>query len=265
MHLTSSSNPRIKELLALRDRSARDLHGLFLIEGYREIKRALQAGRPISSIFYCEELFLGENESQIINSCGGERYSCSKQLFERISYRDRPDGLIAVAPQIHLGKKELLDFLKECKDPLFLVVERVEKPGNLGTMLRTADAAGASGVIVCDQVTDIHNPNVVRASVGTLFAMPIYELSSVEALEILKTHGVAVAAATPHAEKEFTKAKLNGPLAIAVGSEQYGLSNLWMDQADIQVRIPMLGIADSLNVSAAATLLLYEAVRQRKS
>jgi TrmH family RNA methyltransferase len=265
MHLTSSSNPRIKELLALRDRSARDLHGLFLIEGYREIKRALQAGRPISSLFYCEELFLGENESEIINGCGTERYSCSKQLFERISYRDRPDGLIAVAPQIHLGKKELLDFLKECKDPLFLVVERVEKPGNLGTMLRTADAAGASGVIVCDQVTDIHNPNVVRASVGTLFAMPIYELSSVEALEILKTHGVAVAAATPHAEKEFTKAKFNGPLAIAVGSEQYGLSNLWMDQADIQVRIPMLGIADSLNVSAAATLLLYEAVRQRKS
>ena len=265
LHLSSSSNPRIKELLALRDRSERDRHGLFLIEGYREIKRALASGRALSALFFCEALFLGDNESEIIASCGVDLYSCSKELFERISYRDRPDGLLAIAPQMHLGKKDLVNFLKGCPDPLFLVVERVEKPGNLGTMLRTADAAGADGVLVCDHVTDIHNPNVVRASVGTLFSQPVYELSSAEALEVLKEHKIQIAAATPRAEHEFTKAKFSGPLAIAVGAEQYGLTDLWMNQADIQVRIPMFGIADSLNVSAAATLLLYEALRQRRS
>jgi TrmH family RNA methyltransferase len=150
------------------------------------------------------------------------------------------------------------------KDPLLVIAEAIEKPGNLGTILRSADAAGADGVIVCDRCTDIYNPNVVRASVGTLFTLPVVEASSAETLDWLKKRNIKIVAATPSAEKEFTDADLVGGIAMAVGAEQLGLTELWMQASDIQVRIPMHGIADSLNVATATTLLLYEVVRQRR-
>lgn len=265
LHITSGHNGRVKEILALRERRGRDEMALFLIEGYREIKRAVDAGRRIDTFFYCEEFFLGDNEWELLHAAGGEPISCSKSVFEKISYRDRPDGLLAVAPQMHLGRSDLEQLLQHRRTPLLLALERIEKPGNLGTMLRSADAAGVDAVLVLDSTTDIHNPNVVRASVGTLFTQPVIEMTSLEALSLFRNAQIQSVAATPHATLEFTSAPLAGPLAIVVGAEQYGLSSLWMEQADLQIRIPMRGKADSLNVSSAATLVLYEAVRQRRS
>jgi RNA methyltransferase, TrmH family len=262
--LTSLQNPKIKQLLHLRERHERNQSGLFLIEGYRELLRATDAGFAIDSLFICPELFLGSNEPALIQRLrdrGAKVWSCSQRVFEKVSYRDRPDGLIAIAPQ---KKGTLKDLETQNPTPLYVVAEAIEKPGNLGTILRSSDAVGVDGVIVCDRCTDIFNPNVVRASVGTLFTVPTVEAEGQETLEWLKRHNISILAATPHAEKEFTEVDLVKPIAIAVGTEQLGLSARWMEQADLQVRIPMHGVADSLNVAMATTLLLYEAHRQRK-
>lgn len=257
--ITSLQNPKIKEVVKLRERREREKTDLFLIEGYRELKRAIDAKRRVQTLFYCPELFLGSNERALLEQSGAELIHCAQEVFAKISYRDRPDGLLAVAPQLHLR----LSDLPLPKNPFFVVAESIEKPGNLGTILRSCDAAGVDGVIVCDPTTDIHNPNVVRSSVGTLFTLPVLEASSEETLRFLKQHGISIVAATPHASLEFTQAPLFGPVAIAVGTEQYGLSPAWMEEADISVKIPMFGIADSLNVASATTLMLYEVVRQR--
>lgn len=258
--ITSLQNPKVKEVVKLRDRRTREESGLFLIEGYRELKRALDAGRQIETLFYCPELFLGSNEEALKEQCKAALHlECSREVFAKISYRDRPDGLLAVAPQVHLK----LSDLKLKKNSFIVVAESIEKPGNLGTILRSCDAAGVDAVIVCDPTTDIHNPNVVRSSVGTLFTLPVLEAGSEETLLFLKEHKIAVVAATPHAKMTFTEADFKVPLAIVVGTEQYGLTENWMKKADIAVRIPMFGVADSLNVASATTLLLYEVVRQR--
>lgn len=258
--ITSLQNPKVKDAVRLRDRRDRDKTGQFLIEGYRELKRAVDAGRKIDIVFYCPEFFLGENENELIASAHSDAYACSANVFAKLSYRDRPDGILAIAPQKHLT----LDDLVLGENPFLLIAESIEKPGNLGTILRSSDAAGVDAVIVCDKTTDIHNPNVVRSSVGTLFTQTVIEAGSQETLAFLKKNGIQIAAATPHAKLEFTEADFKVPLAIAMGTEQYGLSELWMNEADIAVRIPMYGVADSLNVASATTLLLYEAVRQRK-
>ncbi len=260
--ITSSQNPKIKQLVRLKERKERDETGLFLIEGYREIKRAVEGGINFEALFICEKLFLGSNEPQLIELVHAEIFTLPTHLFEKISYRDRPDGLVAVAHQM---KKTLKDLHPGHKTPLYVVAESIEKPGNLGTILRSADAVGADGVIVCDRCTDIYNPNVVRASVGTLFTLPVIEAKGSEAFVWLKEHNIQVVAAAPSAEVEYTDAALSGPLAIVIGTEQLGLSDLWMKAADIRVKIPMRGIADSLNVAMATTLLLYEALRQRKT
>ena len=202
-----------------------------------------------------------ENEQALIAQIQGEKIECSQDVFAKISYRDRPDGLLGIAKQRHLTLQDLS--LRAI--PFLLIAERIEKPGNLGTILRSADAAGVDAVIVCDPTTDIHNPNVVRSSIGTLFTLPVIETSSEAALPFLKTHRIALVAATPQASIEFTQADLTVPLAIAVGTEQYGLTQHWMKEADLSLRIPMFGVADSLNVASATTLLLYEVVRQRRN
>jgi TrmH family RNA methyltransferase len=259
--IVSLQNPKIKDVVKLRDRRCRDETGFFLIEGFRELKRAIDAGRKIDHIFYCPEMFLGSSEEALLQQSKAELVECSPQVFQKMSYRDRPDGLLGVAPQMHLRLSDLV--LKPTS--FFLVAESIEKPGNLGTILRSADAAGVDAVIVCDPTTDIHNPNVVRSSVGTLFTVPVIEASNEETMAFFQQHRIATVAATPHAQLEFTQADFKVPLAILVGTEQYGLSELWMRHADIQVRIPMLGVADSLNVASATTLMLYEVVRQRRS
>lgn len=259
--IESAQNPRIKRVVKLRDRRQREQSGLFLIEGYRELLRALDGNQPTECLFTCPELFLGSNENALIERWreqGTEIIRCSERVFKKMSYRDRPDGLLAIAPQC----PQTLDSLGP-EASLLIVAEAIEKPGNLGTILRSADGVGADGVIVCDRCTDIHNPNVVRASVGTLFTRPVIECSSEDCLAWLKQRGFRTVSATPAATAVYTDVDLTGPVAIAVGTEQLGLSKTWMEEADIQVRIPMCGTADSLNVATATTLLLYEALRQR--
>jgi TrmH family RNA methyltransferase len=264
MLLTSLQNPRIKETVKLRQRSHRDAAGLMLIEGYREILRALDNGHPPAQLFICPALYLGENEPALIARCaaaGAEVLECTAPVFEKLAYRDRPEGLLALAPQLTCT----LAKLKLPPNPLVLVAESIEKPGNLGTLLRSADAAGAHAVIVADPRTDVHNPNVVRASTGMLFAVPLAVADTAEVLAWLRERNIRILAATPHTDKNYTDVDMTAGVAIVVGTEQVGLSEVWMRAADLQVRIPMLGKADSLNVAQAATLLLYEAVRQRSN
>jgi RNA methyltransferase, TrmH family len=261
--IASLQNPRVKETVKLRQRAHRDAQELFIVEGYRELKRALVNNRRPATLFICEALFLGKNEPELIEQCrqaGAEIVPCTPPVLEKMAYRERPEGLLAVLPQVHLA----LSDLNLPERPLLIVAEAIEKPGNLGTILRSADAAGASAVIVCDQCTDIHNPNVVRASTGALFSLPVVETSSVAALSWLQHNKIKVLAASPHAEKNYTDVDLRPGTAIIVGAEQYGLSSIWMQAADLKVRIPMHGQADSLNVATATTILMFEAVRQRR-
>lgn len=265
--LTSLQNPRIKEAIGLRERSQRNATGLFIIEGYRELLRAIDGRQSVETLFFCPSLFLGSNEWALIERLkrsGARLFECADKVFHKLSYRDRPDGLLAVARQQPLTLDHLNEKISSEKNPFLVVAEAIEKPGNLGTILRSSDAVGVDGVVVCDRCTDIFNPNVVRASVGTLFTVPVVEASGIETLSWLKRRGIQILAATPSAVIEYTAVDMSGPLAIAVGTEQLGLSKLWMKESDIQVRIPMCGVADSLNVAMATTLLLYEALRQRR-
>ncbi len=263
MEITSPSNPKLKYVVKLRTCSAREESGEMIVEGFRECRRALDNGYRPRAIFHCPDFYLkNENEPALVDECrakGAEVFTCSRQCFAKIAYKERPDGLLMVGPHVTV---KLAD-LKLPENALVIVTEAIEKPGNLGTILRSADAARVAAVIVCNRATDIHNPNVVRASTGTMFSVPIAEATSGEALEFLKSRGFKILAATPHAEKLHFEVDLTGNVAIALGAEQYGLTAKWMDGAELRVRIPMLGLADSLNVSAAATILVYEAVRQR--
>ena len=263
MEISSPSNPKLKYVVKLRSCSTRESSGEMIVEGFRECRRALDNGYRPRAIFHCPEFYLkNENEPALVEECarsGAEVYTCTKQCFAKIAYKERPDGLLMVGPHVSVKLKDL----KLPENALVIVTEAIEKPGNLGTILRSADAAKVAAVIVCDRTTDIHNPNVVRASTGTMFSVPIVEAESGEALNFLKANGFKILAATPHAKELHFEVDLTGRVAIALGAEQYGLTAKWMDGADLRVRIPMLGLADSLNVSAAATILVYEAVRQR--
>ena len=233
-----------------------------VVEGYRELKRAVDNGYPLERVFFCRDWFQGTNEDALLARCregGSELLACSRGVFAKMAYRDRPEGLLAVAPQVRCSLAELA----VPAEGLVIVAEAIEKPGNLGTILRSSDAAGVHAVIVCDRCTDINNPNVVRASIGTIFSLPVVESSSADALAWLRERHFRVVATTPHVDTLYTEIDLTGPTAIAVGAEQYGLSETWLRQADLKVKIPMLGQADSLNVASATTILLYEAVRQR--
>ncbi len=266
MRITSTQNPRIKSLLRLRNRRSRDREQKFLIEGFRELTRAQAAGFPVETVFFCPAWFQGANERALLERCragGAELIETSREVFARVSYRDRPEGLLAVAPQQRRGLEALPPARGKAR--FILVAEGIEKPGNLGTILRSADAAGVDAVIVCDGRTDIYNPNTVRASIGTLFTVPVLEAESRAARARLRREGIRILAASPGAARVYTEVDCTGDLAIAVGSEQYGLTPEWIEGADLPVRIPMAGVADSLNVSAAAIVLLYEVVRQRRA
>ena len=263
MEITSTANPKLKHVVKLRSCAVREESGEMIVEGYRECRRALDNGYRPHAIFHCPDCYLkNENEPALVEECarlGADVYSCSRACFGKIAYKERPDGLLMVGPHVSVALADL----KLPDNALVIVTEAIEKPGNLGTILRSADAANVAAVIVCDRATDIHNPNVVRASTGTMFSVPIAEATSDEALAFLKSRGFRILAATPHADKLHFEVDLTGNVAIALGAEQYGLTAKWMDGAELRVRIPMLGLADSLNVSAAATILAYEAVRQR--
>lgn len=260
--ITSTTNPRIKAVVRLRDRAERDATGRFVIEGYRELTRATDAGIRIETLLVCPDLYLGDNEPGLadrIRHAGAEVLAVSEAAFRKASYRDRPEGLLAVAERFATD----LDRIPLAGAPLLLVAEAIEKPGNLGTMLRTAEAAGATGVIVADPTTDPFNPNVVRASLGTLFTIPLAVASSTAVITHLRGAGVRLLAATPAGAIAHFAADMSGPVALVIGSEQYGLTTTWLEAADQAVVIPMPGSVDSLNAAMAAGILLFEAVRQR--
>ncbi|HMP89590.1 MAG TPA: RNA methyltransferase [Kiritimatiellia bacterium] len=262
--ISSAQNPRIKEVVKLRKRGHRDTHSRIIIEGYREVRRAVENKWPVSVLFYCREHFLGENEDELLAMCRTadmELITCTPPVFEKIAYRDRPEGLLALGAPV----AGTLADIHLPANPLVVIAEAIEKPGNLGSLLRSADAAGVHAVIVCDPRTDINNPNVVRSSVGTLFTLPVVQVDAAEALAWCRAKNLAVLAATPEGNLEYTDADMKQGVAIVVGTEKFGLSERWMNGADLRVRIPMLGKIDSLNVSCAATILLFEAVRQRRA
>jgi TrmH family RNA methyltransferase len=277
--ITSLQNPRIKLLVKLRDRRPRDEAGVFLVEGYRQIRRALEKQVRLTEVYYSADWFLGENESALLaqaEAAGAELFELSKEAFAKVAYRERPDGLLAVAPQWRHSLDDLAGWLglgpgatDAAPDaaagvvPFLLVVEAIEKPGNLGTILRSADAAGVQALIVCDPVTDLFNPNVVRASTGVLFSVPVVIARSEEVQPWLHRWRIRTVATTPAAATLYSAVDLRGPLAIVMGSEQYGLSDFWLRESDERVRIPMAGQADSLNVAMATIITLFEAVRQR--
>lgn len=257
MDITSLQNPRVKYIVKLRDdKRQRQNDGLMLVEGFDEIQLALAAGHRPQTVLSAPELV-----SRQISGVDAETITVNLAVFEKLSYRENPDGWMAVFPL----PRASLDDLKLSSSPLIVVAESIEKPGNLGAILRTADAAHADAVIVCDPRVDAYSPNVVRASRGAIFTVPLIETKSPQALVFLQGHGIRVLAATPSAEEEYTRQDLRGPLTVAVGTEDEGLSDFWLSQADVRVKIPMMGTVNSLNVSVSTALIVYEALRQRSS
>lgn len=255
MDITSTQNPRVKHIVRLRDdKKTRAEDGLMLVEGFDEIELAISAGYTPRTLLSAPEL-----ASRHLTVSASENLTVSRAVFAKISYRENPDGWLAVFP---IPGKTFAD-LKFSGTPLVVVVEAIEKPGNLGAILRTADAAGVDALLVCDARVDVWNPNVVRASRGAVFSVPIVECDNASALEWLKRGMIRVLAATPSADEIYSRVSLRDPVAIAVGTEDEGLSDFWLTNADVKVRIPMMGKVNSLNVSVSAALILYEAVRQR--
>lgn len=261
--ISSPGNRRVKALVRLRTRRERDREGLFLVEGAREVRRALAWRSQLLTIYRCPSLRRTEGAQGWLEEVekGVEVVELSEPAFRKVSYRDHPDGLLAVLRQPPLA----LAGLRPGPSPLLLVVESVEKPGNLGAMLRTAEAAGADAVIVADPATDVFNPNVVRASLGSLFTVPLAVTSGTDALKWLRRRGIAVVATSPAADRTSWESDLRGAVALVIGSERHGLSDLWISCADRRVRIPMAGSVDSLNAAATAAVILFEARRQRSA
>jgi TrmH family RNA methyltransferase len=255
MDIISLQNPKVKYLVKLReDKRQRQRDGVILVEGYDELTLALSSGLKPQTLLTAPELV-----SRSIDISNAEVTTVSRAVFEKISYRDNPDGWLGIFPT----PKTSLEKLKLSPSPLVIVAESVEKPGNLGAILRTADAAGVDAVIVCDPRVDLWNPNVIRASRGAVFAVPTVEAESSNVLAWLRSRKMRVLAATPSAEVSYTDVNLTEPIAIAVGTEDEGLTDFWMQNADIKVLIPMVGKVNSLNVSIATALITYESVRQR--
>jgi RNA methyltransferase, TrmH family len=261
--ITSLQNPKIKNLKKLEKASERREQNLILIEGLRETVLAQRAGYVITALFICEEI-LKETEAYNLKALtkaasGISVYHISKEVYDSVAYRETTEGVITTAQSI----KHELAKINLGKNPLVLVIEGVEKPGNLGAMLRTCDAAHVDAVIICDGKTDIYNPNVVRSSLGTVFTQQIVVCETPQAIAFLKENKVRIFAAELEASNVYFSEKFKQPSAVVVGTEATGLSATWIAAADARIKIPMLGEIDSLNVSVSAAVLLFEAVRQR--
>jgi TrmH family RNA methyltransferase len=255
MDIISTQNPKIKHIVKLReDKRQRQRDGLMLVEGFDELTLALRSGLVPQTLLTAPEL-----ASRDLDIPHADAVTVSRAVFEKISYRDNPDGWLGIFPT----PKHTLDELKLSASPLVIVAESIEKPGNLGAILRTADAAGVDALLLCDPRVDLWNPNVIRASRGAVFAVPTVEVDSPTALTWLRSRKMRVLAATPSANVIYTDVNLREPVAIAVGTEDEGLTDFWMQNADLKVLIPMMGAVNSLNVSIATALITYETVRQR--
>lgn len=253
--ITSLKNPKIKDLLTLSEKSReRRERGLFVVEGQREVSRALAAGYEAETLFVCEE-FLREP----LAAAPDKVFPVTKAVYERIAYRGGTEGIVAVLR----ARERSLEELTLRENPLILVLESVEKPGNIGAVLRSADAAGVDAVLVCDPLTDLYNPNLIRASLGALFSVPTLCCTSQEAATWLKRHGITILTAQLQDSELYYDTDMTRGTALVMGTEDRGLSPFWREQADAHIRIPMAGMMDSLNVSVSAAILCFEAVRQR--
>ena len=267
LKITSLQNPRVKALVKLRQRRTRDTEQLFLIEEPLVIRRALAAGQPLQTVVYCPALLTETSDLALLTELRTlprtashlELIEVTEPVMQKIAYREHSAGLLVVAPQLRRTLSEVqLD-----PDTLLVVLENVEKPGNLGAVLRAADGAGAAAVVLCGRGADPFNPNVLRTSRGALFHVPTVAATTAEILTWLSSRGITTVAATPTADTIYTDADLSGPVALVLGAENTGLSDELLRGTDRQVQLPMHGSGDSLNVAATAAVLLYEAVRQK--
>ena len=260
--ITSRQNPRIKDAARLRDRRHREKQGRILIDGARELARAIGGGLSLQEVFVCEPLCAGDDAKRLLEmlpDCGAEVLDVTEPVFGKLAFGDRAEGVLGVAEI----PRPTLDELPLPDDPLVAVLEGVEKPGNLGAVLRSADGAGVSALISADGRTDLYNPNAIRASLGTIFTLPVCAATTAETLDWLRLHRLSVHAARVDGSVRHTQADYRGPTAMVLGNEATGLSSAWQADDISGVRLPMLGVADSLNVSATAAVLFYEALRQR--
>jgi len=262
--IESLQNERVKRAVKLRDRKGREKQGRIVVDGLREIRLALDSQVDIVELFDCDSDSQATDIAQIIKIANERQIECIKvvpRVFDKLSFGQRSCGLVAIA---RTPKAKLAEW--QCpKSPLIAVLEGVEKPGNLGAVIRSADGANVSAVFVADGRTDIYNPNSIRASVGTVFSMPVFADSAANIQQWLLENNVAIVTADASGPREFFDTDLTQPTAIVLGNEAEGLSSIWRDDEVTCVRIPMLGIADSLNVSTTAGILFYEALRQRTS
>ena len=255
--ITSPQNPKIKNVVRLQEKaSERRQQNLTVVEGEREIALAVGAGYRIETLFVCEELY-GQPVGFALAK--DTIFSISKAVFDKIAYRENRDGLLALVAL----KQRTLSEIRLGENPLIIVLEAVEKPGNLGAILRTADAARADAVIICNPQTDLYNPNVIRSSIGCLFSNQVAVCTSAEAIGWLREKNIRTFAAALTATRMYHETDLSGPVAIVMGTEATGLSNHWLREADDQIKIPMRGHIDSLNVSTSTAILVFEAMRQR--
>lgn len=258
--ITSLQNNRIKNIVKLSKAKERKAQNLFILEGARELTLALSAGYTVDSVFICPELFEKTDYPQVLNTIRENiQYEVSQQVFEKIAYREGSDGLITLARP----KSHTLDDLKLNDNPFIIILEAVEKPGNLGAILRSADAARVDAVIICDPLTDIYNPNAIRSSVGCMFTVPTAICSSEEAKTWLKKNNIKSFAAELKASNWYHEEDYTQPSAIVMGTEADGLTSFWLDNADKRIKIPMRGKIDSLNVSVSTAVITFEAMRQR--
>lgn len=258
--ITSLQNTRIKNIVKLGKAKERREQDLFILEGARELTLALSGGYKPDSVFVCPELFTKTDYPHVLDSITEDLiYEVSQQVFEKVAYREGSDGLIALMkPKQH----SLVD-LSIKSNPFIIILEAVEKPGNLGAILRTADAAQVDAVIVCDPQTDVYNPNAIRSSVGCIFTVPVAVCSSTEALAWLKQQGITSYAAELQASEWYQDVNYTTPSAIVMGTEADGLTDFWLNNTDKRIKIPMRGKIDSLNVSVSTAVITFEAMRQR--
>lgn len=261
--ITSLQNPTVKQVVALQQKSAeRRKTGLFVVEGARELQHCINARYAIDTIFHCPEL-CPHLSLQLEETDARRIVEVSPAVYDKIAYRGTTEGLLATVHSKPLCLDDIIP--ADGHTPLYIVLESVEKPGNLGAVLRSADAAKADAVIVCDPLTDRYNPNLIRSSIGAIFTVPTVACSSEECISWLKTHDIKILTAQLQDSVLYYDSDMTLPTAIVMGTEATGLTQQWRQAADTHIRIPMLGQLDSLNVSVSAAILVFEAVRQRQN
>ena len=271
--ITSLQNPLIKRVVGLRDRKNRDRQGAFLIEGRKEIQCALSNGISLETLFYCPDLLSGDAGRKAAcaalpphllttdNEEGDFRQvAVSPRVYAKIAYREKVGGLAAIA---YIPDRKIND-VEFSNNPFILIVQGVEKPGNIGAILRTADGAGADAVIIAeDSGVDLYNPNVVRSSLGAMFTVNTFTMSLDEAMDWLRANRFKIVLSSPSAQRDYTDIDYTGPVAVVLGSEKEGLPQRLLERNVVTVKIPMCGQMDSLNVSCSGAVLMYEVLKQR--